>query len=105
MLIYNLDETGISVVHKPGRILTELGCKQVWSVTSGEKGKTHTVLVCVSATGQVLPLMMIYPRKRLNERLKSGGVPGTMYTCSDSGWINQDLYLEWFKFFCRISHQ
>ena len=47
MLIYNLDKTGISVVYKPGCILTELGRKQVWSVTSGEKGKTHTVLVCV----------------------------------------------------------
>ena len=33
MLIYNLDETGISVAHKPGCILTELGRKRVWSVT------------------------------------------------------------------------
>ena len=94
MQIYNVDETGISVVHKAGKVITQVGRKNVWSVTSAEKGKTHTVMTCVSASGFVIPPMMIYPRKRMNEKLKQGAVPETLFECSDSGWIN-----EWFN--CR----
>ena len=99
MQIFNIDETGISVVHKTGKVICQLGRKNVWSVTSGEKGKTHTVITCVSASGFVIPPMMIYPRKRMNEKLKQGAVPETLFECSDSGWINEELYVKWFKFF------
>lgn len=60
MLIFNMDETGISVVHKPGKFLAEVGRKMVWSLTSGERGKNHTVVTCVSASGFALPPMIIY---------------------------------------------
>lgn len=43
--------------------------------------------------------MMIYPRKRMSEKLKQGAVPETLFECSDSGWINEELYTTWFKFF------
>ena len=49
MQVYNVDETGICVVHKPGKVFSAVGRKHVYSLTSGEKGKTHTVVVCVSA--------------------------------------------------------
>ena len=65
MQVYNTEETGISIVHRPGRVITEMGKKEVWAVTSGERGKTHTVITCVSASGQVIPPMMIYPRVRM----------------------------------------
>ena len=39
MQIYNVDEVSISVVHTPGKVITEMGRKCVWSVTSAEKGK------------------------------------------------------------------
>ena len=58
MHIYNMDEIGINVVHKSGRILTELGRKKVWALTpqvKSEKGKTCTVVSCVSASGNVIP--------------------------------------------------
>ena len=53
--IFNVDETGVSIVHKQGKMLAQLGQRHVYSITSAEKGKTHTVLSCVSASGQVLP--------------------------------------------------
>ena len=46
MQIYNADETGISIVHKPGKVLAELGA-WIYAITSAERGKTHTVLSCV----------------------------------------------------------
>ena len=99
MQIFNVDEVGISVVHKPGKVITEVGRKNVWSITSSEKGRNHTILCCVSASGFALPPFMIYPRKRMNEKLKSGALPGTCFHCSDNGWITQDLYIRWFEFF------
>jgi len=62
MQIFNVDETGIFIVHKVGKVITQIGHKNVWSTTSGEKGKIHTIVTCVSASGYVIPPMMIYPR-------------------------------------------
>ena len=47
MQVYNVDKTGITVVHKPGKVFSAVGRKHVYSLTSDEKGKMHTVVVCV----------------------------------------------------------
>lgn len=94
MCIYNADKTGVSVVHRPGKVLAQMGRKTVYSISSAERGKTHTVLACVSASGHVLPPMMVYPRKRV---LFKKGL--SLFVTSENGWINADLYLEWMKFF------
>jgi len=52
------------VVHKPGMVVAEMGRHKVYAVTSAEKGKTHTALTCASASGHVLPPMMVIPRKQ-----------------------------------------
>ena len=45
---------------------------------------------------------MIYPRKRaVPESMKIGAVPGTIFMTSDNGWITQEIYFEWFKFFIK----
>ena len=69
MNIFNMDETGVSVVHKGEKVVTEMGRKNVWALPSGEKGKTHTILTCVSASGFVLAPFLIYPRQRITESL------------------------------------
>ncbi len=80
-------------------MLNLVGRKNVWAVTSAEKGKTHTVLACASASGFSLPPFIIYPRKRITEGLRSGAFPGTVFNCSDSGWVNGELFLVWLNFF------
>lgn len=101
MQIYNADETGICVVHKPGNVITEVG-KKHFSITSGEKGKTHTVMCCISANGVALPPLMIYPQKReMPEKLKEGAVPGTIFRSSKNGWMTADIFYEWFQFFVQ----
>ena len=95
----HIDECGISILHTPGKVVTELGRKTVCTITSAEKGKTHTLLCCVSASGDALPPFMIFPRKRMSDKLKAGSVRGTYFACSISGCVTKELYLEWFKFF------
>ena len=99
MKIYNADETAISVVQKPGKVLAHVKHCHVYSIVSGERGKTHTLMTCVSASGYVLPPMIVYPRKRaIPDTYKIGAVPNTFFTCSDNGWSNSELYLKWIHF-------
>ena len=90
MNIYNMDETGTTIVHKGGKVVTEIGRKNVWSITSAEKGKIHTILTCVSASGFLLPPFLIYPRQRITDELKEGAFAGTVFSCSDTGWVNTE---------------
>ena len=93
MQIYNCDESGISIVHRPGRVITKLGRRTVYSLTSAEKGRTHTVVACVSATGFVLPPLTVYPRKRpVPDSFKEGAVPNTSFHTSQNGWINSKFF-------------
>ena len=59
--IWNMDETGISVVHKPGKIIATKGAKQVSKITCREKGKTITIICAMNAAGGYLPPAMIFP--------------------------------------------
>ena len=102
MQVFNCDETGVTIVFKPNKVVAELGKKHVYALSAGERGKLHTILSCVSATGLVVPPMMIYPRKTsLPEKLKGGAFPNTLFKSSESGWINAALFVEWFAFFLK----
>ena len=96
-LIYNVDETGFFICHKPYRILAKKGKKTVSAITSAEKGKTITSVMCVSATGNYLSPMMIFPGVRMrNELLKEVPYGAVKGVTSPSGWINSDLFYDWF---------
>ena len=88
MQIFNSDETGVTIVHRPGKIIAKLGHRHVYTVTSAEKSRTHTVLSCISASGFVVPPCIIFPRKRnVPENFKEGAVAGTLFCNSENGWI------------------
>ena len=87
---------------KPNRVVAELGKRNVYAISMVEREKTHTVLSCVSASGFVLPPMMVYPRKTcMPDKLKEGAIPNTLFGNSESGWINSQLFVEWFVFFIK----
>lgn len=94
--IWNADESGLTSVHKPGKILAAKGQKQVGKITSGERGKTVTILSCTSASGSFIPPAMIYPRKYMNDRLLKNAPP--------SGCINEQVFVKWLKHFASFTH-
>lgn len=100
--IFNVDETGISGVHKPSRILAQKGRKQVGAITSGERGQNTTIVCCISASGLYVPPMFIFKRERMKEGLDRNGPVGAIYRCSKSGWITEDLFLEWLNHFAQF---
>lgn len=97
--IFNVDETGISTVQKPSKILASKGQKQVGYAISWERGKTVTVTCAMSALGQYVPPMFIFPRQRMNLQLQKDGPIGAAYKCSKNGWTNDVLFLEWIEHF------
>jgi len=59
--IWNVDETGCTTVQKPPKVIAETGIKQVGALTSSERGQLVTVCCAVSAVGQAIPLLFVFP--------------------------------------------
>ena len=97
--IYNADETGIRTVHSPGLVIDVKGKKQIGSLVSAEKGELVTLVCAVSATGNSIPPMYIFPRKRNSELFMKGSLPTSISCANSSGWINEDLWLEFLQHF------
>ena len=97
--IYNMDETSLSTVQKPGKIIARKGKSQVGSVTSDERGASVTCGSCMSAIGNFPPPMLIYKRKRIPDALKNGAPPGTVFEAQDSGWVDREIFVRWLQHF------
>ena len=93
--IYNVDESGMPLDHRPPRVLTTKGEKKVRYRTSGNKSQI-TVIGCVNAAGQTIPPFVIFDAKSLNMEWTRDEVPGTTYGLSDRGWIDMELFKGWF---------
>ncbi|GBL84812.1 hypothetical protein AVEN_1104-1 [Araneus ventricosus] len=103
--IYNADETGIlTVANKPSKVLALLGKKQVGTLTSAEWGVLVTAETCVNAAGNFLPPMFVFPRKKENPLLMDDAPPGSFAVYHESGWINKETFLVWFKKFLEHSN-
>lgn len=76
--IYNMDESGLSTV--PNKLRKVIGQKghNASKIVSAERGITVTVICCMSAGGNFVPPVLIYPRKRQNETLLHGAPLGTI---------------------------
>jgi DDE superfamily endonuclease/helix-turn-helix, Psq domain len=99
--IFNVDETGLTVNHKPKKILAKKGKKSVSVITSAEKGKTITAVCCVSAAGAYCPPLMIFPRARFKDELMDRGPVGVVGVANKSGWINEAVFSQWFDHFLK----
>ena len=98
--IYNMDETGLSTVpNKTPKVVTTKGKRDVSKICSAERGQTITAVCCVSASGHYVPPAMIFPRKRIKPELTAKAPAGTLQLCSDSGYMNTELFYEWLKHF------
>ena len=94
--IFNCDETGMPLCHKPPKVVAGVGQRHPYAVTSGDRSQI-TVLACASASGYTIPPMVIFDRKHLQIEMTLGEVPGTFYGLSESGWMNSELFQEWFQ--------
>nr|XP_029709147.1 uncharacterized protein LOC115255307 [Aedes albopictus] len=100
--VYNVDETGIlTVPTKTSKVLSLRGKRQVGCISSAERGVLSTACICMSATGNFIPPMLIFPRARLTEQLKRGAPPETKFSCNKIGWMTVDDFSAWFDHFLK----
>ena len=97
--IYNCDESGYTVVHKPPRIISQKGKRTVGTLTSAEKGKTVSVLVCTNPAGHYIPPMFLFPRVRMKPELLDKAPVGSIGIATKTGWISAEPFAAWFDHF------
>lgn len=102
--IWNVDETGVTTVQRPSKIIAVKGSKQVGAITSAERGQLVTMVFTVSAEGNSVPPMFIFPRKFYRDTCKiavANGPVGSVGESTESGWITKDEFLKFVKHFAK----
>ena len=61
-MVYNRDESGITMVQSVSKLIAEKGKKGVGKMTAQERGTLVTVCCCANAAGQALPPAIIFHR-------------------------------------------
>nr|CAH7736079.1 unnamed protein product [Callosobruchus chinensis] len=98
--IFNVDETGLFIVQsKTAKVIARKGKKQIAAMTSAERGSLITIVTCMSPTAIFVPPMIIFPRKNMTNTLMRGAPPGSIGRAHPSGWIQTNLFTEWFEHF------
>ena len=102
-LVFNMDESGFPMDPKPGKTVDCRGSKNPFFVSSGSKAQV-SIAACVSAGGQSMPPYIIWKRKHMPPELAMGELAGTIYGCSEKGWMTAKLFNDWFrKIFLRYA--
>ena len=104
-LIFNMDESGLPLNNAPGKIVATKGSREVVKLTSVERGENVTLVACCSASGVFIPPFVIFKGVRFREMYKQDLPPGSEMSMSDSGYINEDIFLQWLKHFQKHRSQ
>ena len=97
--IWNMDETSVSLTHKPTRVFASKGTRNVPGRV-GNSRESITVTACINAAGGDVPPMVIVKgktRKSLNGFNVQEGPFNTKWTYQTKGWMEESLGTEWFN--------
>lgn len=101
--IYNLDETAVTTVSTPQRILAPKGTHQVNKVTSQERGEMTTLCCIIDASGNTIPPAMIFPRVNFQAEFTKDAPAGTLGLAAKSPWMTGLLFLKVLQHFITYS--
>jgi len=97
--IWNVDETGITTVQKPDKIVARCGFKQIGKLVSAERGTLVTLTVAVSASGNTTPPFFIFPRVNYRDHFLRDGPSGSLGDANPSGWMKEEHFIKFIKHF------
>lgn len=101
--ILNCDETAVTPVHKPLKIISSKGQKQVGQATSAERGQLVTMCNFISAAENTLPPAYVFPRVRFVEHMLHGAPKDSLGLTHQTGWMTAELFLDVIKYFITFS--
>lgn len=85
--VFNLDETGVQLCPKTGKILALKNYRHTFEIAAGKEKENITVLCNFSADGISAPPFVVFPGKRLSKELKDSFPDDWALGRSDSGWM------------------
>ena len=102
---FNFDETNLTDDPGSQRCIFKKGVKYPERVMNSSKTST-SVMFCGSASGNTLPLYVVYKSVGLYSTWMEGGPKDTRYNRSKSGWFDKVCFLDWFEnlFLRQIRH-
>lgn len=101
--IYNYDESGISTVMSTPKILAEKKQKQIGQLVSAERGELVTFGGIISASGNTIPPLFIFPRVHFKDHFMDGAPEGSLGVATKTGWINSNIFLKVLRHIQKIT--
>ncbi len=96
-LIFNVDETGINCDINGQKVIASMGKRHIYNLSYSDRGTNTTVVASCSAAGRQGPSLVIFRGKRFDEKWKEVLPANTEISVSERGWINNELFLHWFR--------
>ena len=96
--IWNIDESGMGTMPKEKNVLTLAG-QPALQIVADEKSKLFTILSYISAGGLYSPPMVVLVGTRVQPAWREWAPAEWMIRCSESGYINRKLFMQYGKFF------
>ena len=103
-----MDETGVTTVRKPDRIIGRRGTKQIGAITSAERGTLITVGGTISTSENSIPPHFIFFRVKFQRHFPNGAPPGSKEGANSSRWMTEEHFLDFLKHFVehvRCTHK
>lgn len=101
--IFNLDESGLSTVMKPCKVVCERG-RAVASQVARERGNHMTFVGIVNAAGHGFPPVFIVARKKMNPDFLRGTTAGTTVLLQSNGWMDHQRFVETLQHLQKVSY-
>lgn len=90
--IYSLDETGTKTVQRPKKVFASKDVQQDSQFTSGVRVIFVTTFCFISAFGNILPPVTVFPRKNFKAHMTNDAPAGTLGLVTTSGWITGEVF-------------
>ncbi|CAF2042064.1 unnamed protein product [Rotaria magnacalcarata] len=95
--IWNVDESGFGDDPDKRSVIIKRDSKHAISCQPGTGKSYTTVIMCTSASGEKLLPYIIYRSMKLwSTWIPKNGYPGTRYNATLSGWVDEEVFYDWF---------
>ncbi|XP_055838495.1 uncharacterized protein LOC129906661 [Episyrphus balteatus] len=94
--ISNYDETNFTDDPGSKKAIFSRGVKYPEQVMAHSKSSI-SLMFCSTATGQLLPVYVVYKAKNVYKNWMEGDRPGSRYNATSHGWFDNRVFSDWFQ--------
>ena len=99
--IWKIDETGVSTVVRPSKIVAAKGKRNVGAMTSRERGTNVKVVTAVSVSENTVSPMFVFPRKNYKDYCVNNGPLDCIGVGNGSGWVTDIEFNKYMQHFIK----